>query len=287
MRVVVVIPCHHRVDLLKQALRALTGWPVLVVDDSPQGLSLPSGVQVARTAGERGFAAAVNLGLAAAEAQGATHALVLNDDAVPAPGCIEALTEAWGPDTGAAGPLIYAADGLESAGVDEAWWGRVRQRRTLGPARDPAASALREGRPAEVSAISGAAMMISTRERFDEGYRHGFEDLALCRSLRRRGQKILLVPGGRVMHLGGASLSRRSRAAQRYAVAGHLRYLDGGWRGGLAVGLALAQVLREGGPGDRLLGVLDGVRDFRAAQGEASGRAADMASSSPGSSTAR
>lgn len=264
MRVAVVIPCHRRIDLLSQALRAVHGWPVVVVDDSPRGLALPAGVEVARTPGEVGFARAVNLGLARVEALGASHALVLNDDAVPAPGCIEALIEAWGPDVGAAGPLIYASDGLESAGIEVAWWGRVRQRRSLGPARDAEASALRAGQPAEVQALSGAALMIAASRRFDEGYRHGFEDLALCRSLREQGLRVLLVPAGRVMHLGGGTLSRRSRAAQRYAVAGHLRYLDGGWRGGVAVGLAAAQVLREGGPGDRLLGVLDGVRDFRA-----------------------
>lgn len=263
MRVAVVIPCHRRIDLLSQALRAVSGWPVVVVDDSPSGLALPSGPEIVRSPGEVGFARAVNLGLARAAALGASHALVLNDDAVPAPGCIDALIEAWRPDTGAAGPLIYASDGLESAGIEESWWGRVRQRRSLGPARDPQAAALRAGAPAEVEAISGAAMMISVHSRFDEGYRHGFEDLALCRSLRAQGRPILLVPGGRVMHLGGGTLNRRSRAAQRHALAGHLRYLGGGWKGGVAVGLALAQVLREGGPPDRLLGVLDGLRDFR------------------------
>lgn len=263
MRVAVVIPCHHRVDLLVHALHAVRGFPALVVDDSPRGLALPAGVEAVRTAGEQGFATAVNLGISAVAAAGATHALVLNDDAVPAPGCVEALRDAWGPDTGAVGPLIYGSDGLESAGFEEAWWGRVRQRRSLGPARDPAAVALREGRVAEVRALSGAALLLSTESRFDPAYRHGFEDLALCRSLAVRGLKILLVPTARVMHLGGGSLGRRTRQAARHAVAGHLRYLGGGWRSGVAVGLAVAQVLREGGPAERLLGVVDGLRDHR------------------------
>ena len=289
MRVAVVIPCHHRLDLLSQALRAVAGWPALVVDDSPTGLALPAGVEGLRTSGELGFASAVNLGISAAAAAGATHALVLNDDAVPSPGCVDALAAAWGPDTGAVGPLLYGSDGLESAGFEELWWGRVRQRRSLGPVRDPAAEALRAGKVAEVGAISGAAMLISTESRFDPGYRHGFEDLALCRSLRQKGRKILLVPSARVMHLGGASLGRQTRQASRHAVAGHLRYLGGGWRSGLAVGLALAQVIREGGPLDRFQGVLDGVRDHRrdGDQGGASARAAEMASSKPGSNTAR
>ena len=104
MRVAVVIPCHHRLDLLSQALRAVAGWPALVVDDSPTGLTLPAGVEGVRTSGELGFASAVNLGISAAAAAGATHALVLNDDAVPSPGCVDALAAAGAGSGGGGAP---------------------------------------------------------------------------------------------------------------------------------------------------------------------------------------
>lgn len=266
MRITVVIPCHHRVDLLGRALRAVAGLDVVVVDDSVDGRVRPDGVARVRTAGEQGFASAVNLGLEEAQLRGATHALVLNDDAAPAPGCVSLLAESWQADTGAAGPLIYGPEGLESAGFELSWWGRVRQRRSLGAAADAQGGAMREGVVHEVEALSGAALLIAANTRFDPAYRHGFEDLALCRELRRRGRKVLLVPAARVMHLGGATLGRATREAQRHAMSGHLRYLDGGWRAGVAVGLATAQVLREGGDPERLAGVRDGVRDWLGAR---------------------
>lgn len=259
MRVAIVIPCHHRTDLLARALRAVAGWPVVVVDDSPGGLRIEGDLRRVRTSGEEGFARAVNAGLAAAAAAGATHGFVLNDDAVPAPGCIEALIAAWGPTVGAAGPAVYGPEGLESAGFEERWWGRVVARRSLGPADQ-----VGRGEVREVTALAGTALLLEVGARFDPGYRHGFEDLALCRDLRRAGRRCLLVPEARVQHLGGGTVSRTSRSAQRHAVAGHLRYLGGGWRSGVAVGLAVGQVLREGGPWERFAGVVEGVRDWRA-----------------------
>ncbi len=263
MRIFVVVPCHHRTDLLERALRAVSGQEVIVVDDSVDGRVRPSGALRVRTSGEVGFAAAVNLGLDEAARRGASHVFLLNDDAAPAPGCLDLLARHWGPGVGAVGPLLYGPEGLESAGFELSWWGRVRQRRSLGPVDDGQGSALRAGEVREVEALSGAALLVSVESRLDPAYRHGFEDLALCRSLRQRGKKILLVPEARVMHLGGATLGRATRQAQRHAVAGHLRYLGGGWRGGLAVGLAVAQVLREGGDPERLAGVREGLRDWR------------------------
>lgn len=277
MRLAVVIPCHHRVDLLATALAAVRGWPVVVVDDSPDGqIRVAAGAaRRVRTAGEVGFAAAVNAGLAAAEAAGAELALVLNDDAAPAAGCVEALLAAWGPGVGAVGPVIVGPEGVESAGIAVSGWGRVRQRR-----RVPRG----EG-PVEVAALSGAALLIGASARFDEGYRHGFEDVALCLALRAAGRRLLLLPEARCHHLGGASLPRTSRAAQRHAVSGHARLLRQlGRPAPIAAPLAVAQILREGGPWDRLLGVVEGLWDSRAQPAPCT---AASASSRPGSSSSR
>ena len=88
-----VLPFHHRLDLLPRALASVAGRPTLVVDDSAAGLlgeasvrealaaAARGTVEVVRTSGETGFARAVNAGLARAEALGWAWCLVLNDDA--------------------------------------------------------------------------------------------------------------------------------------------------------------------------------------------------------------
>lgn len=252
-RLVVVIPCHRRWDLLKRAIQAARPAPIIVVDDSPPGLhpTYPAGATIVQTAGSTGFAHAANAGLRAAQQQGASHVLLLNDDAVPEPGCIEQLSAAWGPAVGAVGPVLVGPDGrLESAGAELRWWGRVRMLERVPPQTVP------------VDALSGACMMLSAAARFDEEFVHGFEDFSLCRALRRRGQQVLLVGSARCVHLGGGTLNRRSRAAQRHAVSGHLRLMERRRFVPFVVGLALGQVAREGGPPARVLGVAEGVRDW-------------------------
>jgi GT2 family glycosyltransferase len=257
----VVVPHHSRGDLLPGTLAAVEGWPVFLVDDSPAGLppdALPVGVRRLRTAGEAGFAAACNLGLAAAEAAGMSHALLLNDDARPAAGCVESLLRALetDPRAAAAGPVLLDPGGrVESAGLDlSPRSGRVRQRR-----RVPVETT-------EVDALSGACLLLEACWRLDEGYRFGFEDLELGRRVRAAGRRLLVVPGARCEHLGGATLPRRGRAATRHGVAGHLRLVgDRPWRRALVLAFALAQIAREGGPVERLRGVWEGWRDARAA----------------------
>ncbi|MFH1468681.1 MAG: glycosyltransferase family 2 protein [Pseudomonadota bacterium] len=257
----VVLPHHSRRDLLRGAIAAAGGAPVLLVDDSRGGLppsAVPPGVRLLRTDGERGFAAACNLGLAAAEAAGFSHALLLNDDARPGPGCVAALQAALAsePRAAAAGPVLIGADGeVESAGLSFGALGvRVRQR-----TRPPAA-------PTPVEALSGACLLLESSLRLDEGYRFGFEDLDLGRRLRAAGRLLLIVPAARCLHLGGGTLPRNGREAARHALTGHLRLVgDRPWRRGLVLALAVAQVLREGGPAARLAGLRDGWRDARPA----------------------
>lgn len=253
----VVIPHHSRGDLLVEAVAAVGDHPLWVVDDSPTGLDpqvLPPGVTVIRSAGEEGFARACNLGLVAVQAAGHPWALLLNDDAKPIGDCIERLLQAVEADPGAraAGPLLVDATGeVESAGIRvHSRSARIHQQR-----RVPAHT-----RP--VDALSGACLLLPSRERFDPAYRFGFEDIALCRSLQATGRRVLLVPEARCEHAGGATIHRRSRAATRHALAGHLHLVaDRRWQRPLVLGWALAQVLREGGSPQRLLGLWEGWRD--------------------------
>lgn len=228
MRRAVVIPYRVQRDLLERAIASVAGEHVVVVDDSDGGelvaaLGGRPHLRVVRTGGGVGFARAANAGLAVAQDAGFTHAVVLNDDAAPVPGCVEALAEAWRADTGAVGPVMVGARGVESAGLRLARWGRVRVLVEFPDGQDVV----------EVDALAGACILLATGARFDEGYRHGMEDLALCRSLRSEGRKVLLVSSARCRHEGGATVSRLSRDAQRHGVSGHLRLVGGGLRTGV------------------------------------------------------
>lgn len=193
----VVIPTRLGGPLLADALAAVEGWPVFVVDDSDDGLDLPEGVHGVR-AGGLGFAASCNLGLAAAEAAGHPLVVLLNDDARPAAGCINGLLGTWRDGVGAVGPVLIDGDGaVVSAGIRFSWWGRVRESRHV------------YAEDAPMDAISGACMLVRSSERFAAGYPHGMEDVALCASLRERGLVVVLTPGGAVCTWGGARCPRR------------------------------------------------------------------------------
>jgi len=244
MMIGVVIPFHSQREALSEALRSVEGSLVVVVDDSPEGGLVIDGVKVLRTLGEQGFAAAANMGLAHWEAQTVDHVLLLNDDAALRPGAMGALRSAWTEQDGALAPVVFEPDG-PIYGIDVGRFGRVRLRSS----------------PGAVGALSGAAMLVRSSERFDSGFVHGFEDIELCARLRSKGLRVRVVSGAECDHAAGATISRKSRIAQRRAMAGHLRWVGGGVSGALAIGMGLAQIVRERGPADRILGVLEGVRD--------------------------
>jgi len=240
----VVIPCASHTATLHDALRSVLGVSVVVVDDSiGQDLQLED-VSVVRSGGTVGFAAAVNLGLMEMERRGMERVVVLNDDAALRVGALRELEKVWTESDGAIAPVIHEPEG-PVYGIRVGSSGRVRLARS----------------PRPVQALSGAAIMVRASERFDPAYVHGFEDVDLCDRLRRRGLAIRCVPTAHCDHVAGATISRRSRQAQRHALSGHLRYLRGGFRGVFAVMLALLQVIRERGPMDRFQGIMEGVVD--------------------------
>jgi GT2 family glycosyltransferase len=240
----VVIPFHSQHEALSKAIRSVGASPVVVVDDSPEGGLVIDGVTVLRTLGEQGFASAANMGLAHWEAQAVERVLLLNDDAALRPGAMDALRAAWTEKDGALAPVVFEPDG-PIYGIDIGPLGRVRLRSS----------------PGNVGALSGAAMLLRSRERFDPGFIHGFEDIELCARLRSKGLQIRVIPGAECDHAAGLTVSRKSRIAQRRAMAGHLRWVGGGLPGALAIGMGLAQIVRERGPAERVLGVLEGVVD--------------------------
>ena len=249
----VVIPHHSRTELLRRAIESVREQRVVVVDDSPGGLSIDTpGVEVVRTAGELGFAVACNQGLDWAEKEGAEWVLLLNDDAVLQS---DALALLWAEassreDVDAVGPLLLGPEGLESAGLCfSPRTARVVQRRDVP-----------EG-PREVMALSGACLMIRSHWRFSEEFPHSMEDIELGLRLRDSGRISLLVPEATCWHEGGGTRSRRDPRATRDALRGHLR-LVGSRRDKrlLVLAYAAAQVLREGPRLQRLGALWQGWR---------------------------
>jgi GT2 family glycosyltransferase len=253
--VAVVVPCAGRSPFLGQALAAVDAWPLYLVDDSPSELapSLIRGRERLRGP-RRGYAQAVNLGLEAARRDGFQRVLLLNDDAVPEPGCIPALLAASReiPGVGAAGAALFRLDGsLESAGIDDRRQvGRVVARRVL-----PSGCT-------EVDAVSGACVLVESWLRLDGRFGFYFEDVDFCRRLRAAGRRVVVVPEARCKHAGGATLQPGTRLSTRRAVAGHLRLARHQPAARpLVLAWALAQILREGGPPERVLGILEGAGD--------------------------
>lgn len=240
-RVTVVIPHRRRRDLLERALAAVAGWRVLVVDDTDDGLDLD--VPRVRLGGGQGFARAANAGLAAVATP---SALLLNDDAAPIDDCIARLAAVGG----LCGPLLVGPGGVESSGLVVRGWGRVVQRTVVPGVAGP------------VDALSGACLWMPASARFDVRFRHGYEDVELCRRLAPALGGAWIVPQARCWHAGGATVARTSADAQRHAVSGQLRLVRPGWRDAAVLGLAAAQVAREGGR-DRLPAILRGWWDAR------------------------
>lgn len=224
---------------------------MLVVDDTADGLDLDvPRLRLGTGSGwpGSGFARAANAGLAAVATP---FAVLLNDDAAPLPGCLDALAARGG----LCGPVMLDEAGqVESAGIDVHAWGRVVARRDVPAADMP------------VDALSGACLHLPAGLRFDERYAHGVEDVELC----RRAGPAWLVAAARCLHRGGATVPRDSAEAQRHAVAGQLRLVGPGVRRGVVLALHLAQIAREeaarGGfarAWERVGGVRRGWRDAR------------------------
>jgi GT2 family glycosyltransferase len=244
MNIVVLIPHHRSRESLDVCIRSVDGVPVVVVDDSPSGGLSLDGIEVIRSAGSTGFARAVNAGLEHCQRSGFDHVLVLNDDARLRSGCVRSLSHSWTENDGAIAPVVHEPDG-PIYGIRLNSLGRVHMRRSPGP----------------VQAVSGAAMLIRSSERFDSSYAHGFEDIELCRRLLSRELQVRVIMDAHCDHEGGGTVPRRSRLAQRHAMSGHLRFAKGPFQQAAAVALGVGQVVADGGPAERLLGVVDGVLD--------------------------
>lgn len=138
-----------------------------------------------------GFSHTCNLG---AKQTDADVLVFLNDDTIPQPGWLEALTEHVDDDTIVGGHLLYPDGRTQHSGVF------LRRR--------PVLEAYNRRKPApsgEVPAVTGACLAI-TRTRwehlagFDEGFVNGYEDVDLCLRHRQEGGRVWFTSECRVTH---------------------------------------------------------------------------------------
>lgn len=222
----VIIVNYNAGDLLRQcvdSVLASNGVRVrcVVVDNASVDDSLafaddvsynPESLVIVRNPDNRGFAVAVNQGVA--QGHGSWF-MLLNPDAQVAPDDIALLLLHVRPDAGLLGPLIVNPDGTEQRGcrrdfprpLDVFLQGfklhRLASRFDFNHQGRP----LPERRVA-MPAVSGACMLVRREAHeqiggFDEGYFLHFEDLDYCARMHEGGWGVYFVPSVRVTHAQG------------------------------------------------------------------------------------
>jgi GT2 family glycosyltransferase len=239
------------------------------------------------TGANLGFTGGVNVGVRAALADGADAVVLVNSDAMLAPGCLGALERAWqsgvtaaggvdAPQRGIVAPLLLARstpDIVASAGIDyDRSTGRMRER-DAGRLRSAV-----DASPGPRVAASGCVLLVSRAvwERaglLDERHFFGFEDIDLCLRAHRAGYDTWFEGAAVAYHEGGGTLSPQAPRRFYFAARNHLLLArDHGssslpWRlmrPGVVLALNLAHALTAPG-GARLARVratLGGAADY-------------------------
>jgi GT2 family glycosyltransferase len=282
----VVVVAHNsgqQIEGCLEALRGLVDWEVLLVDNASSDNTLQRTrrfdyVRCVANSENRGFAAAVNQAVRLATGN---VIVVLNPDAIAAPGTLDVLAQALHqPGVAAAGGLLLGSDGQPQRGF------LVRRFPALCAMMCeilllnrvwPANPCNRSYRcldmdctvPQEVEQPAGAAFAF-LRTAWDEiggmaesFYPVWFEDVDFCRRLHARGWKIMFCPGAVFRHAGGHSVAQMPFRKQQLVWYGNLlryfRKYHPGWRVGVLRAAVLAGMLLRacvvllsgGGEGER------------------------------------
>ena len=207
---------------LPTAMADLPDYEIVVVDNASGDETLAvvrelaPGASVIALDTNRGYAAGVNAGVAAARAREAV--LVLNPDIRLGPGSGAALRERLGqPGVGIAVPRILGEDGTlqnslhRSPTLLRAWGEALLGGRRAGripPLGESIVNAAAYSRPTSAAWASGAAMMISRAciravGEWNEAYFLYSEETDFCLRARDAGFRTQLEPCAEVVHIGG------------------------------------------------------------------------------------
>jgi N-acetylglucosaminyl-diphospho-decaprenol L-rhamnosyltransferase len=241
----VIVAAHNAGTYLARCLGALSGQghEVILVDSASTdgtaelaGESFPD-VVVSRLDLNEGYGAALNAGLRVASRP---YVLLMNADAWPQEGAIEALVEfaKSDPCIGVVGPRLVNPDGTlqpSVRGFPTPW--RLATEyfflRWLGP-RTGVLNAFygsgfdhRSARDAEF--LVGAVLLVPRTlvqeiGGFDTDFFMFNEEVDFCYRVRQRGLRVSFYPGAEFVHIGGASTRLQWSRMYREQLRSHLRF---------------------------------------------------------------
>jgi GT2 family glycosyltransferase len=198
---------------------------VLVVDNaSADGSvdSLPPGVRLLRCPRNRGFAAAVNAGLAATQAP---FVLTLNPDTELLPGCLAAAAEALEHDHLLGSVSLRVLQAADPARLDAAGVGLTSSLGQINCAHGMPDAQVEPSPRAVLGPLGGAALWRRVAlERAGPGWERYFlywEDIDIALRLDRAGYACRTVPAARALHAGSGTVGRWSRRNVFYMVRNH------------------------------------------------------------------
>ena len=206
------------------AVEVVGGYELIIVDNASRDDSVAQvrahvpGARLIENAQNRGFAAAVNQGVAAGTGR---IVATLNPDTEVTAGWLQALVERLDADAGigVVGSVIRDADGqvTHTAGTVDAVTYRTGH-------ADGAAGSLDD-----VAYVTGAGIALRRADwdalgGFDEGFFPAyFEDLDLCLRVRARGQRCVVVATAHLLHRESSSTGKYSGAFYYYYHRNRLR----------------------------------------------------------------
>jgi GT2 family glycosyltransferase len=276
------------VDTLLPEVAEIDGEVVVVDNDSGDGsyerlveLAGARGwserVIIVRSDRNGGFGYGINVGVrrALASARPPRFVYVLNPDAFPERGAVQALMDTLtaDPSIGIAGSHIHAAEGGERVGAFRfpTLFSEFEGTINFGPVsrflRRWTVSGELPVETAEVDWVSGTSFMIRREVfdaigLFDEGFFLYFEEIDFCKRAKGGGFKNVFVPRSAIRHIGSVStqMHKRDRPMPEYWFASRRRYFtkhhgpaytalcDALWIAGFSLGRVKRRVRGEQDP---------------------------------------
>jgi len=276
MKVAAVIPHWNRRDLLVALLENLRGQmrgfdEVIVCDngsmDDSVSVAEEQGARVLRLGANFGFAAAVNRGIAATDAE---WVAVLNNDVALDPGWLATLLNRIGEAWFAAGKILSAGEpGIVDGTFDLISRGACAWRCGAGKADGPVWNLRRTIRFAPMTAVLIRRVLFDQVGLLDESFGSYLEDVDFGLRCALAGRRGVYIPEAVAWHQGSATLGAWNKDTVRLIARNQVllaaKYFQGQPRWPILVGQLLwgFVALRHGRGWAYLRGKLEGLRARR------------------------